>query len=636
MTPGGGGVSRGEGWGATWWAVVLVASAMIVYHLASTQYLFHGTVEHQDFHLGFALLVIFLARMRRARRLLPRLWLGLLGALSVGVTAYIKANYEHLEQAVGFPEPMDAVVGVVLVVLVLEATRLAWGPTLSLMALLAIAYFFLGYLAPQPFTAAEFSRGTVISYLGIGLSGIFGTFLGISADYVFLFVVFGAVLEGTRIHQLFLELGKLAGRFLAGGPAQTAVVSSSLLGMVTGAAVANVTITGAYTIPFMKRVGLRPESAAAVEAAASEGSQIIPPIMGAAAFLMAALAGTPYTTIMLAAIVPAFLFAVGVAVAVHIMSAKQGIRAPTERVDWGLVLRRSSLFILPMGLIVYLLMARYSPGNAAFYAILAALGLSFVLAETRPGPVALARTAVSGAESGASIALALATVGMIAQAVITTGFATRLAGVVESLSGGSLLVALLLTMLLSLQLGVGLPVVADYGLVAIVVAPALVQMGVEKLAVHFFIFYFAIFSGITPPVALSALAASRIADGGYWRTGLEAFRLVMPGFVIPFLIVYDPATFLSPSGFLSGWAAIGAAVLGMVFLTALFYRHLAGPSAVWELALFAATAAAFLTFAFNREPVVLGLGVVLAAASFRAGGLRRAGARAPCSTEEPP
>lgn len=548
-------------------ALFVVGLAAVAYHMFTTQYLFVGYYEHQTIHLAFVLSLIFLSAMRAVASGWGRgLYAGLL-ALGLIVTGYILINMVHLEMVVGFPGATDMVVGILLIALVVEATRQAWGLALPIVVGLFIAYFLWGHYLPGPLYHREFTFSYIISYLSVGLSGIFGTFLSISANFVFLFVIFGALLEVIKVNELFYELGKAAGRVFKGGPGQTAVISSAMVGTVTGAAIANVAITGAYTIPYMKRTGYTPEAAGAIEATASTGGQLMPPIMGASAFLMASFMGVPYATIMAAALIPALLYFWGCILSVQLIAVRSGVEAPREVVDKKLVMKRLPLFLIPLALLVVMLMMRYSPSLAAFWAIIVGVALSCISRETRPSFMQLARALARGALIGAQIGIALAIVGLMAQSVITTGMGTKIASLVELLSGGHLWVALIITMLVSIILGCGIPTSAAYALVAIVVVPGLIDMGVAPIAAHFFAFYFAVISAITPPVALAALAGAGIAGGDYMKTSVLAFKIAIAGFIIPYLVVYNPVITLRPESWASAIGSMIAVPLGMTALT---------------------------------------------------------------------
>ncbi|MEZ5908115.1 MAG: TRAP transporter fused permease subunit [Hyphomicrobiaceae bacterium] len=599
--------------------LLLCGLAMVTYHMVGSQVVLVGYTENQAIHLGFIFALLFLDSAARSGSAAGRLFNLLLMVLGVSAAAYVYFNVQHLEEVVGFPTKLDVVVGVAIVVLVVEATRRGWGIVLPIVAAIFVAYFLFGHMIPGPLNHRHFNFDFVVSYLSIGLSGIFGQFLAISADQVFLFVVFGSLLSVIKVNDLFFEIGKAAGRIFSGGPGQTAVISSSLVGTVTGAAVANVAITGAFTIPFMKKVGYKPEDAGAIEATASTGGQIMPPVMGASAFLMASFLGVPYATIMAAALIPAILYYWSVVLGVQFLSVKAGIEAPIERVDRALVMRRMPLFLIPLAVMITLLAMHFSPSVAAFWSILLAIALSMLQKDTRPTLSGLAACLAEGAVIGAQIGVSLAIVGLMAQTLITTGLGSKIAGLVELLSAGNLILALILTMVVSLILGCGVPTSAAYGLVAIVVVPALVKLGVAPLAAHFFAFYFAVISAVTPPVALASLAGAGIAGASYMRTSISAFKLAIAGFIIPFLVVFNPAVILEPENWV--WA-VGSAVaipVGLTALTAAIYNCGLTPFTRTERLMAALTAVMMSGYAVFRhidelplEYPMLALGTVLA------------------------
>lgn len=615
-------------------ALLLAGLAMVAYHMVGSQVVLVGYVENQAIHLSFLFLLTFLSA---ASKTTNRVWQIInLGFAAAGLASalYVFFNVEHLEEVVGFPEPADVVVGIVIIVLVVEATRQGWGAVLPIVALVFVTYFVFGHLIEGPLNHRPFKIDYVVSYLSIGLSGIFGQFLAISADQVFLFVVFGSLLSVIKVNDLFFEVGKAAGRVFKGGPGQTAVISSSLVGTVTGAAVANVAITGAFTIPFMKRVGYKPEQAGAIEATASTGGQIMPPVMGASAFLMASFMGVPYATVMLAAAIPALLYYWCVILGVQFMSVRSSIEIAPEPVDRGLILRRAPLFVIPLAVMIFLLSRHYSPSLAAFWTILLAIALSFIQKDTRPTFVELAKCLAEGAVLGAQIGISLAIVGLMAQTLITTGLGSKIAGLVEMLSGGDVVVALLLTMLVSLVLGCGVPTSAAYGLVAIVVVPSLIKLGVSPISAHFFAFYFAVISAVTPPVALAALAGAGIAGAGYMRTAYQAFILALSGFIIPFLVVFNPALVFEADSL--EWA-IGTAVavpIGLTALTAAVYGCGLIKFTGMERAMAVATAMSMLGYAvFRHQPnlpleyPMLAIGLVLCVILVRRQLVRQTAAR---------
>jgi len=552
-------------------ALMVVGTAMVGYQMASAQFLLIGSVEHQNVHLVFVFSMVFLLALRNSKTLVWQILSLMFLIMGLGVTAYVGFNLEHIQNLYGFPEPIDVFVGTVIVLLALIGTQLAWGWTLPIVAIVFVLYFMFGQFIPGALFHKAFTYDYVINYLSIGLSGVYGNFLSISANQIFLFVVFGSLLSVMNVTDALNEIGKLAGRRLAGGPGQTAVISSSLVGMVSGASVANVAITGAFTIPYMKRVGYSGALAGGIEATASTGGQLMPPVMGAAAFLMAFFVGVPYSEVMLAGILPAILFYFAVMASVQYVSIKEGIRPPQDAPDIRLVLRGLPLFLIPLGIITTLLIMRMSPNIAAFWAILAASILSFFRAGPKPSVGEFAKALTDGAIVGAKIGISLCVVGLISQTLITTGLGSKIAGLVELFSNGNILVALFITMIVAIILGCGVPPVAAYSLVAIVVVPTLIKMGVPAISAHFFCFYFAIISAVTPPVALGALAASAISGANYFATSIKGFTLSIAGFIIPYLIVFNPIMNLRSDNMITTILSLIAIPIALLTMTMLIY-----------------------------------------------------------------
>jgi TRAP transporter 4TM/12TM fusion protein len=552
-------------------ALMVIGVAMVGYHMASAQFLLIGSVEHQNLHLVFVFTMVFLAAIAKSENLTGQLaGFGLLLAGLV-VTGYVGFNLEHIQELYGFPEPLDVYIGVAIVLLALAGTLLAWGWTLPIVATVFVLYFFFGHLISGPLYHKPFGFDYVINYLSIGLTGVYGNFLSISANQIFLFVVFGALLGVMNVTDALNEIGKVAGRRLAGGAGQTAVISSSLVGMVSGASVANVAITGAFTIPYMKRVGYSSALAGGIEATASTGGQLMPPVMGAAAFLMAFFVGVPYTEIMLAGILPAILFYFAVIASVQYVSIAEGIKPPQSAPDYNLILRGLPLFIIPLAIITTLLLLRMSPNVAAFWAIISALILSFFRAGPRPTLNEILVALTNGATVGAKIGISLCVVGLISQTLITTGLGSKIAGLVELLSGGNMVLALFITMIVAIILGCGVTPVAAYSLVAIVAVPTLIKMGVAPISAHFFCFYFAIISAVTPPVALGALAASAISGANYFATAMKGFILSIAGFIIPYLIVFNPIMNLRSDNLTTTILSLIAIPIALLTMTMLIY-----------------------------------------------------------------
>ncbi|MFC1964352.1 TRAP transporter permease, partial [Chloroflexota bacterium] len=479
---------------------------MLIFQLITIRFAFINSIELQTVHLAFALTLVFLTSLESSKQ--KKLWPLFLIMILAGLLAagYVITRFEHLEIAVGLPDTIDVIIGIILMIVVLEATRQSWGVVFFSIIIVFILYFFIGQYAPFGLKHPGFAFDYVVSKLGIGFSGIYSEFLNASVQYVFLFMVLGGLLKATGTVELILDLGKVIGKFTAGGRAQTAVVGSGLVGTITGAAVTNVILTGSFTIPAMKKMGYPPDIAGAIESTASTGGQLMPPVMGASAFIMATILGIPYRDIMLAAIIPAFLYYFQVFASVEVIARQKDLRMPPEPMNLKPVLRRAPPFVIAVGILFVLLLRGVSPSFAATYSLVAALGVAFLLKETRPSWSNLAENITDGVMVGARLAVILASVGMIAQTLYSTGLGIKLTGLAEVIASGQIIIFILLTMIISLILGCGVPTIGAYTLVALIVAPALVRAGFPILQVHFFAFYFAIISAITPPVALAAVA----------------------------------------------------------------------------------------------------------------------------------
>jgi TRAP transporter 4TM/12TM fusion protein len=520
--------------------IAITGLAMVIYHAVYSQYLLQGPKEHQIAHLGVGLLLLFLLALKKSAKLRVLKILMLLTALAAFI--YLRVSYPRLE-IYGMLEPtnMDIAVGVVLILLCMEATRQSFGLVVPLVAALAIAYMLFGsYLPNGLFHAMPLKPDVIIQLLTIGFAdgGIFGPILGVSATYIFLFMVFAALVQTLGANEFFNQVGNLVGRRVRSGPAMAAVVTSGLVGSISGQSGPNVMITGSYTIPAMKKAGYKPEQAGAIEAAASTGGPIIPPIMGIAAFLMSGMTGIPYYKVIGAAVLPALFYVFACAVYVQLQAAKLNIRPPAISVDYRELILRAPLFICPLLVIIVLFIENYTPMYVSFWACVTMIIMSMVRRQTRPSLKSLMEGLINGASIGASIAAICAVLGLVVAAMSSTGLGVKLPAALGAVAGQNTNLLLVLTGLASLILGIGMPASASYLLVAIVLAPVLVTRGIPLLAAHLFAFYLANFSYLTPPVALSAVFAARLAGGNFLRTAIESAKVGIGGFILPFMIVW--------------------------------------------------------------------------------------------------
>lgn len=589
---------------------------MVLYHLVASQYLYFGQWEHQTIHLLFLFFLTFLSFVPKTQKLPAKaVYIGCI-LLAVACCLYVYGNIEDLEATQGFPTQLSVVVGVCLILLAMFGTYLSWGLPLLLVALSFIGYFLWGHHLTGPLHHSEFSFDYIISYLSIGLSGMYGTFLSVSADQVFLFVVFGSVLAVFKVDGLLMELGKILGSRIRGGAGITAVLSNSLIGMVSGAPVANVAITSPFVLPYMRESGYTVDEAGGVIACSATGSQLMPPIMGAAAFMMATFIGQPYSVIMLAAILPAILFYVAVGVGVQFMAVSKDIKPVKLAIDWGLILRRLPVFVVPIGVIFIMLIMRYSPAMTAFWAIAVTLLVGFARKETRPSRKEFADALIQGAVTGAKIGISLVLIGTVAQTLISTGLGAKLASLIHYFAQNQLLLALALTMIVALILGCAVPPAAAYALCAIIIIPTLIPMGVELLNAHMYCFYFSIIAAVTPPVGLASLAATGISGGSYAKTSMHGFRLAISGFILPFMIVYNPLFTFQTDDLVWFLFSPVSIVVSLIALTALLYGAILRRMRLPEYLLCAAAVVVgtWHVFAGNTQGSFMGITAALASA----------------------
>ncbi|MBI4537731.1 MAG: TRAP transporter permease [candidate division NC10 bacterium] len=499
-------------------------------------------------HLSFAFALVFLLYPFRAKTAVDRLrWFNyLFAAFTVGVGLFLTFNYTRLMMTAGDYTTLDMVVGICGTLLTLEAARRAVGLPIVVVASSFLAYAYFGAYLPGFLSHRGYSIERIVSHMYFTTEGILGIPLGVSSSFIFLFILFGAFLEKTGIGKLFIDLADAIAGWAAGGPAKVAVITSALEGTVSGSSVANTVGSGSFTIPMMKKLGYRPEFAGAVEAAASTGGQIMPPIMGAAAFLMAEFIGVPYIEIAKAAAIPACLYFAGIFIEVHFEAKRCGLKGmPWEQIPriWTVLKERGHLFV-PLIAIIYVLTEGFTPTRAALVGICLSVAAGMLRKATRMTIPEIFNALEAGARGALGVAIACATAGIIVGVVTLTGLGLKMANGLVDLAGGYLLPTLFFTMITSLILGMGVPTTANYVITATMAAPALILLGVPKLAAHLFVFYFGIVADITPPVALAAYAGSGIARSDPFWTGVTASKLAIGAFIVPYIFVMNPAMVL--------------------------------------------------------------------------------------------
>jgi len=549
--------------------IVAIALAAALFHLYAAGMSPFTALVQRPIHLALMASLGFLGVGVRASDGKRRWDAALLSAAMALGCVYIVSQNEALVRRVGAATPLDLAAGALTVVLVLELARRAAGWGLVSIALLALAYAFIGPWLPGFLAHRGYSVTRLIEHLYLSTEGIWGIPLGVSADFVYLFVLFGALLDAAGGGELLIGLAGRVARGARGGPAKTASVASALMGSLSGSAVANVVTTGSLTIPMMKRSGFKPHMAAAIEAAASTGGQLMPPVMGAGAFILATWTNIPYLQVATAALAPAVLYYVGLYMAIHYRAAQRGLDAGDMPSVSGRLAGRLHL-LLPIGVIVLFLALGRSPMRAAFWGVISATLAAAAFVDTRMDAAGWRRVLVAGAGGTVQVAAACATAGIVVGVASLTGIGLRMSELIITVAQGHLFVALLLTAAGSIVIGMGLPTTAAYVVLAALGAPALTELGVPLLAAHLFIFYFGCLSNITPPVALAAYAAAGVAGASPLRTGVTAMGIAIGGFLVPFAFVYDPLLLLSgPPAAVTGTvltAALGTAALAAAFV----------------------------------------------------------------------
>ena len=528
------------------WNIIInvICIAFAVFQLYTATFGVLDAHLQRAIHLAFGFLLIFLlypGRKSWSRSSMNPLdvLLAIVGAASA---LYIVVNYQELVLRAGMNNETDFVVGVIGTLMVFEAARRVVGWPMITVALFFMIYAFAGPYIPGIMAHRGVQVQELFDHLFFTTEGIFGTPMGVSSTFIYLFILFGSYLEATGLGKFFIDLANAIAGWAAGGPAKVAVLSSGLMGTVSGSSVGNVAGTGAFTIPMMKKLGYRPAFAGAVEAAASTGGQLMPPVMGAAAFLMAEFVGVPYFDVVKAAVIPALLYYIGVWLGVHYEAKKYGLKGtPREELPkFGPLFMEKGHLALPLAVIVYLLVSGYTPMRAALAAIVLSIVCACLRKSTRIGFREIVQGLIDGSKGVLGVLIACATAGIIIGVVTKTGVGLKVATALLDLSGGQLLPAMFFTMVTSLILGMGVPTTANYVITSTIAAPVLVQMNVPVLAAHMFAFYFGIVADVTPPVALAAYAGAGIAGANPMRCGVIAAKLAIAAFIVPYIFVLAP------------------------------------------------------------------------------------------------
>ena len=607
--------------------ITIVAILMSAFHLFTA---WHGTLlamKQRSLHLIFAFTLGFALYPGFKKSSKDKIditdWLLII--LSVGVWGYIFFNVEAIALKGGQMSTTDMVLGVLAVLLTLEVTRRVVGPELPIVTIVFLLFAYFGRHMPGIFAHRGFNVTRIVSHMYMTTEGIMGTPLGVSSTFVFMFILFGSFLDKTGVGEFFIDFAYALTGSTRSGPAMTSVLSSGLMGSISGSSVANTVTTGAFTIPLMKSVGYKPHYAGAVEATASTGGQIMPPVMGAAAFIMADFTGFPYISIVKAAIIPAVLYYIAVGTMVHLEACKLGLKGmPRESLPKvSNILRKQGYLTLPLIAIIFMLVKQYPPTMAALTGIvigvIVAMTVSLIKKDNSFTPKDILGAMEAGAKGAVGVACACACAGMIVGVVTLTGFGLKIAEVIVQIAQGRLIPTLLLTMISSIILGMGLPTTAKYIVLATMAVPAITKLGVNLMSAHLFILYFGVVADVTPPVALAAYAGAGIAGANSMKTGFQAFKLAIGAFIIPYIFVINPHLIMVDSivGTTVNWLPVTAALptivtalIGTVCLAGTVESYLFGNLRIWQRIILLLAAFALL------DPKLLTDAIGLAALAF--------------------
>ncbi|WP_026581986.1 TRAP transporter permease [Bacillus sp. J33] len=600
--------------------ISIAAVLMSLFHLYTAFFGVFESILQRSAHLAFALVLTF-AIYKPSKKAVKNEsipwydWLFMI--LSIACYSYYVMNSQVISSRMSYIEPLTALeiaIGIISGLLLIEATRRVIGNTLVIIIFICLVYGVWGHLITGTLSHREFTVMWIIDHLFYTVTGIFSTPLGVSATFIFLFILFGKFLEVSGAGQFFIDLSVAGMGKYRGGPAKTAIVASSILGTISGSAVANTVTTGAFTIPLMKKTGYKSHFAAAVEAVSSTGGQIMPPIMGASAFIIASYLGVPYMDIAIAALIPAVLYYCCLYFQVDMRARRLGLVGlkKEELPKVTSVLKSGFMFFIPLVVIVVMLASGSSPMKAGLYSIGVTIVVAALKSATRLSFSKVFKALDLGARAAIETAIACAASGFIIGIIGLTGIGLKFSSLIIELSGGILIITLVFTMITSIILGMGLPTVAAYIVQVPLTIPALIELGVSPLAAHMFVFYFAALSAITPPVALAAFAAAGLSGSDPMKTGLTAVRLGLAAFIVPYMFVYGetlllvgdvPDIILSVITSIIGIIGIAWAAEGWLFRHAYWYERavlfigallMINPGAVSDLIGFAILAAVYL------------------------------------------
>ena len=550
---------------------LILAICFVAFHLYTAAFGTMPGIAQKSIHLGFLLVIFYINAMVDSEKRWEQIFLGIMALFALGGCAYITILDENLQLRAGIVYASDILFAILLIIAIFEACRRKMGNPLVIITLVFVAYAFLGKYIPGFLNQPGMTLKKFTSLVYLTTDGIFGSPLYASASYVVLFVLLGAIMSVSGIGDYMTNLATSLFGHMRGGPAKVAVVASGFFGSISGSPTANVIGTGTFTIPMMKKNGFEPEFAAAVEATASTGGAIMPPIMGSTAFIMAEMLGIPYTAVAKAALIPAILYFLAVLFGVDIYAAKHGLKGiPRSQLPKVRSMLKQIYMLAPLIFLIFCMAVfNMTIVRSGLLTIIVTLVLVEINPKTRMTKEQWLQIPVQTVKSAVSVGIACAMAGIISGVIMGSGLGYRISSILTSVAGTSMLLLLVLTMVVSLIMGMGVPTTAAYLVLASLVAPTMIQLGIPPLAAHMFIFYFGCISSITPAVALAAYAGAGLAGCDPNKTGYKAFRLAFCSFLMPYLFVYNPVL-LMEGGVLDILWSLVTALIGAYLLASGF------------------------------------------------------------------
>ncbi len=542
--------------------ITVLTVALAVFHLCTSFFGLLPSMQQRSLHLSFILPLIFLLYPAgpSSPRDKPSLLDWILAITVAGCSLYVCVFYEDIANRAGMFEDYEVWLGGAMLVLVFEAARRVLGYILPAFCLFFLFFAYFGQYMPGPFIHAGLSVPRILEELYLTTDGLFGLVTGVSATFIFMFILFGSFLNSTGTAAFFNDFSMALTGHRKGGPAKIAVMSSALMGTISGSTSANVATTGTFTIPLMRKIGYRPFYAGAVEAAASTGGQIMPPVLGSAAFIIADTVGTAYINVVIASLVPALLYFFGIWCSLSVEANRLDLKGlpKSELPKFKDVLFKTGYKSLPLIVIITLLCMGRNPLFAAGIGIICCVLLSFVRKEDRLDLKSFIATLEDGSKSALSVAIACTIVGVVIGMMGATGIALRIGDVILGYTDGLMIPTLIVTMLICLLLGMGMPTTASYVMASAVAVPALISLGCKPLDAHFFVFFYAVLSSVTPPVCVGAYTAAGIAGAAPNQTAFTAVRLALPGFIVPFVFIMSPELLITN---VTSWVDFGVTLV---------------------------------------------------------------------------